>query len=91
LTLWGRIPTIDRMEEELQALQERIERLLQGSRRLADENRRLQAELVESREARLRLERRMGEARSRVEAALSRLPAFADDVHDVHHVRDAAH
>ena len=91
MTLWGRIPTIDRMEEELQALQERIERLLQGSGRLADENRRLQAELVESREARLRLERRMGEARSRVEAALSRLPAYADDVHDVPHVRDAAH
>lgn len=91
LTLWGRIPTIDCMEEELQALQERIERLLQGSRRLADENHRLQAELVESREARLRLERRMGEARSRVEAALSRLPAFADDLHDGHHVRDAAH
>jgi len=82
LTLWGRIPTIDRMEEELQALQERIERLLQGSRRLADENQRLQAELLESREARLRLERRMSEARSRVEAALSRLPAFADDALD---------
>jgi uncharacterized protein (TIGR02449 family) len=85
LTLWGRIPNIDRMEEELQALQERIDRLLQGSRRLADDNRRLQAELLESREARLRLERRMGEARSRVEAALSRLPVLADDV------RDAAH
>lgn len=85
LTLWGRIPTIGRMDDELQALQERIERLLQGARRLADENRRLQAELVESRDARIRLERRMGEARSRVEAALSRLPAFADDL------RDAAH
>jgi uncharacterized protein (TIGR02449 family) len=85
LTLWGRIPTIGRMEDELQALQERIERLLQGARRLADENRRLQAELVESQDARIRLERRMGEARSRVEAALSRLPAFAEDL------RDAAH
>lgn len=73
------------MEEELQALQDRIERLLQGARRLADENRRLQAELAENREARQRLERRMTEARSRVESALSRLPAFAEDL------RDAAH
>lgn len=85
LTLGGRVPTIARMEDDLQALQERIERLLQGARRLADENRRLQAELAESREARQRIERRMSEARSRVEAALSRLPAFVDDL------RDAAH
>jgi len=85
LTLWGRIPTIGRMEDELQALQERIERLLQGARRLADENGRLKAELAESQEARRRVERRMSEARSRVEAALSRLPALTDDA------RDAAH
>ncbi|MEI7446650.1 MAG: hypothetical protein WCK28_17305 [Burkholderiales bacterium] len=73
------------MEDELQALQERIERLLQGARRLADENGRLKAELAESQEARRRVERRMSEARSRVEAALSRLPALTDDA------RDAAH
>lgn len=73
------------MEEELQALQERIERLLQGARRLADDNARLRAELAESNAVRQRLERRMSEARSRVEAALSRLPAYADDL------RDAAH
>lgn len=73
------------MNDELQALQERIERLLQGSRRLADENRRLHAELAEAREARQRIERRMGEARVRVEAALSRLPSFGEDL------RDAAH
>lgn len=73
------------MENDLQALQERIQRLLDGARRLADENSRLKAELAESREARQRIERRMSEARSRVEAALSRLPAFADDA------RDAAH
>ena len=85
MTLWGRIPTIGRMEDELQALQERIERLLQGARRLADENGRLKAELAESQEARRRVERRMSEARSRVEAALSRLPALTDDA------RDAAH
>lgn len=73
------------MENDLQALQERIQRLLDGARRLADENSRLKAELAESREARQRIERRMSEARSRVEAALSRLPAFTDDL------RDAAH
>jgi uncharacterized protein (TIGR02449 family) len=73
------------MEDDLQALQERIERLLQGAGRLADENRRLKAELAESREARQRMERRMSEARTRVEAALSRLPAIGEDL------RDAAH
>jgi predicted nucleic acid-binding Zn-ribbon protein len=70
------------MEEELQALQGRIERLLQGSRRLAEENRRLHAELFDSREACVRMERRMSEARGRVQAALSRLPACADDGRD---------
>ena len=85
LTLRGRPPTITFMEEDLQALQERIERLLQGARRLADDNARLRAELTESNAVRQRLERRMSEARSRVEAALSRLPAYADDL------RDAAH
>ncbi|MCA3181653.1 MAG: hypothetical protein O9345_01245 [Burkholderiaceae bacterium] len=73
------------MNDDLQALQERIERLLQGARRLADENRRLKAELAESREARQRMERRMSEARTRVEAALSRLPALDETL------RDAAH
>jgi uncharacterized protein (TIGR02449 family) len=73
------------MEQELQALQERIERLLQGSRRLAEENARLRAELVAAEDIRRGLEQRMNEARSRVESALSRLPAFAADL------RDAAH
>jgi cell division protein ZapB len=73
------------MEDDLQALQERIERLLQGVRRLADENRRLKAELVESREARQRMERRMSEARTRVEAVLSRLPAVGEDLRDGAH------
>jgi uncharacterized protein (TIGR02449 family) len=73
------------MEDELQALQERIERLLHGARRLADENRRLAAELAEAREARQRIERRMTEARARVEAALSRLPTFGEDLQDAAH------
>jgi uncharacterized protein (TIGR02449 family) len=73
------------MDDELQALQARIERLLEGSRRLADDNRRLRAELGAALDSRQRIERRMHEARSKVEAALSRLPAHGDDV------RDAAH
>jgi uncharacterized protein (TIGR02449 family) len=73
------------MENDLQALQERIERLLQGSRRLADENRRLRTELAAANEARQRVERRMHEARGKVEAALSRLPVRIDDLHDTAH------
>ena len=73
------------MDDDLQALEQRIERLLENARRLADENRRLRGELAGERDARLSLERRMTEARSKVEAALSRLPAIGDDV------RDAAH
>jgi uncharacterized protein (TIGR02449 family) len=88
LTLSDRIPTIAAMDEDLQALQERIERLLQNARRLADENRRLKAELAAAHDTRQRLERRMGEARSRVEAALSRLPTLADESSVA---RDAAH
>jgi cell division protein ZapB len=65
------------MDQDLQALQERVDRLLQVSRRLSDENRTLRAELAELRDAKLQMERRMSEARSRVEAALSRLPALA--------------
>jgi uncharacterized protein (TIGR02449 family) len=85
LTLGGRIPTIAGMEEELQALQQRIERLLEGARRLADENVRLRADLTEARASRHRLEHRMLEARARVQAALSRLPAFAEDNGDAAH------
>jgi uncharacterized protein (TIGR02449 family) len=73
------------MENELQALQERVERVLQGARRLADDNRRLRVELAQARDARQQMERRMDEARSRVEAALSRLPEQVDEA------RDAAH
>jgi uncharacterized protein (TIGR02449 family) len=65
------------MDEDLQALQERVERLLAVARRLSDENRGLRAELAELRDAKLQMEHRMSEARSRVEAALSRLPALA--------------
>jgi uncharacterized protein (TIGR02449 family) len=73
------------MEDELQALQERIERLLQGARRLADDNRRLRAELAVCQDVRQRQEQRMVEARTRVEAALARLPAFPDELRDAPH------
>jgi len=63
------------MDDDLQALQQRIERLLVNARRLADENQRLRAELADCTESRRRLEGRMLEARHRVEAALARLPA----------------
>ena len=85
MTLWGGIPTIGRMKDELQALEERIQRLLQASRRLADENARLRGELAAADEVRRGLELRISEARSRVESALARLPAVAADL------RDAAH
>jgi uncharacterized protein (TIGR02449 family) len=62
------------MEDDLLALQERIERLLSNARRLTDENSRLRTELADALAGREHLERRMQEARARVEAALSRLP-----------------
>lgn len=65
------------MDEELQALQERIERLLRGSGRLAQENQVLRAELADLRTAQQQMVDRMTEARKRVEAVLSRLPALA--------------
>lgn len=79
LTLGGRVPTIRAMDDDLQALQQRIERLLANARRLADENQRLRADLAASIDARRRLEGRMIEARQRVESALSRLPARGSD------------
>ena len=48
-------------------------------RRLADENARLSIQLSESRTAHSELQRRMTDARARVEAALSRLPLVVND------------
>jgi len=73
------------MDNELLALQERIERLLSNARRLTDENRRLRVELADALVQRQTLERRMHEARQRVEAALSRLPGPTLDVSDAAH------
>ena len=62
------------MDQELQELGERVERMLSLSRRLADENATLREELAAARLANEQLQQRIGEARARVEAALSRLP-----------------
>ena len=69
------------MDEELNQLSAHVARILDVSRRLADENARLKAELAASRSTRQSMQERMGEARMRVERALSRLPAAADDLH----------
>lgn len=81
MTLPVRIPTIGPMEADLDALQARTARLIEGSRRLAEHNRELRAQLAEARESNRQMERRMHDARARVEAALARLPALADGSH----------
>ena len=67
------------MEDDVQTLGERIERLLANSRRLIDENARLKAALSESQTRNAELHRRIADARARVELALSRLPAPSTD------------
>ena len=67
------------MEQEIQGLSERIERLLTAVTRLADENARLRGEVALSREAYTDLQQRMFDARARVESALSRLPLVVND------------
>lgn len=62
------------MDQEVDQLGERIERMLQLVRRLADENARLRDQLAASRGANEALQQRIGEARARVESALARLP-----------------
>jgi ATP-binding cassette subfamily F protein 3 len=58
------------MQQELEQLSERIQRLAGIARRLAEDNARLRAELTEARGAQAELEQRMNEARARVETAL---------------------
>ncbi|MEZ5652195.1 MAG: DUF904 domain-containing protein [Burkholderiaceae bacterium] len=62
------------MKEDIDALGVRIERLLGIMKRLTDENARLQAQLSESERTNEQMRERMDDARSRVEAALARLP-----------------
>jgi uncharacterized protein (TIGR02449 family) len=66
------------MEQEIQALGERVSRLVEISRRLAEENRSLKGRLGEAVAARADLEQRVSEARARVESALARLPMTQD-------------
>jgi uncharacterized protein (TIGR02449 family) len=68
------------MNQELQDLGERVDRMLSLSRRLADENAMLREQLAAARSANEQLRQRVGEARARVEAALSRLPAEGEDI-----------
>ncbi len=62
------------MDNDIQVLGERVSRLVENSRRLADENRALKGRLGDAVAARADLELRVSEARARVESALARLP-----------------
>lgn len=63
------------MDQDLTALETRLERLLEAVRKLSEHNQSLRAELEQTRAVNLKLNARMGEARSRVQAILERLPA----------------
>lgn len=73
------MPNIAPMEEEIQGLSERIERLLAIVRRLSEDNADLRAQIAHARSAQADLQQRMNDARARVEAALSRLPLVVND------------
>jgi uncharacterized protein (TIGR02449 family) len=62
------------MDKEIQVLGERVSRLVEISRRLAEENRKLKGRLGDAVAAREDLEQRVAQARARVESALARLP-----------------
>ncbi|MEY3666162.1 MAG: hypothetical protein RLZZ153_2344 [Pseudomonadota bacterium] len=66
------------MDEEVENLGAQLDRLIALVGRLADENSQLRTQLSESHSRNQQLQQRMLEARSRVEAALARLPAPAE-------------
>jgi len=66
------------MDAELQTIVASAQRLLTLSRRLAQENSALLERLEEAQSRIELLQRRTAEARTRVEAALERLPTLAD-------------
>ena len=66
------------MDKELQVLGERVSRLVEISRRLAEENRALKARLGDPVAGRDDQDHRGAEARARVESALARLPITQD-------------
>jgi uncharacterized protein (TIGR02449 family) len=63
------------MDEDLQALALRIERLLGALRTLNEQNQALRAELAQANQARAEMADRLAAAGQRVQAALERLPA----------------
>jgi len=66
------------MDQEVDQLGERIDRILQVVHRLADENARLRDQLAASRSVNEQLQQRIAEARARVESVLARLPLPAE-------------
>lgn len=66
------------MDKDIQVLGERVSRLVEITRRLAEENRALKGRLGDAVSARAELDQRIGEARARVESALARLPITQD-------------
>ena len=62
------------MNEDIDALSVRIERLLSMMKKLSDDNVRLRSELASTVQEQEQMQQRMQEARTRVEAALARLP-----------------
>ena len=67
------------MADVLQNLEEHVARMLEGMKRLSDDNLALRAAIDAERLARQTLESRLDEARTRVESALGRLPAAPGD------------
>lgn len=74
LTAPERIPTIRRMDTDIQQLSERVRRLLEITRQLAEENHLLRGRLGEAVVSQTNMQQRLVEARARVESALARLP-----------------
>lgn len=67
---------MDDVQQLLDELAGRVERLLAFNQRLIDQNAALRADLGEARAQRDGLQQRVDDARARVESALSRLPMF---------------
>ena len=65
---------MDQASQEVEELGERVEQILATVRRLADENGSLREQLAASRDDNEHLQRRIAEARERVQAALAQLP-----------------
>lgn len=63
----------------MQTLEEQVARMLEGMKRLSENNLALRAEIDAERQARHKLESRLDEARARVESALGRLPVGPGD------------